>query len=62
MTRLGGRITPIRCDCANQNTISLGSENINAAKYASQLFQSIQPVRVHSRQEAIDAVVGESQR
>jgi len=39
-----------------QSTISLGNENINAAKYASQLFQSIQPVRVRSRQEAIDAV------
>ena len=32
--------------------IQLGSQQINVSSYASQLFQSIQPIRVHSREEA----------
>jgi ABC-2 type transport system permease protein len=36
--------------------ISFGNQRINIASYASRLYQSIQPIRVHSRQEAIDKV------
>ena len=36
--------------------IQLGSQQINISSYASQLFQSIQPIRVHSRDEAIAKV------
>jgi ABC-type transport system involved in cytochrome c biogenesis permease component len=36
--------------------ISLGSQQIDVASYASQLFQSVQPIRVHSRDEAIAKV------
>jgi ABC-type multidrug transport system permease subunit len=39
-----------------QNTISLGGENVDASRYASELFRSIQPVRVHSREAAIRKV------
>jgi ABC-type multidrug transport system permease subunit len=39
-----------------QNTISLGGETVNASRYASELFTSIQPVRVHSREAAIRKV------
>ena len=36
--------------------ISFGNQQINVGSYASQLFQSIQPIPVHSRQEAIGKV------
>ena len=36
--------------------ISFGSQQINISKYANQLFQSIDPVKVHSREEAIAKV------
>jgi ABC-2 type transport system permease protein len=36
--------------------ISFGSQQINISKYASQLFQSIQPIKVKSRAEAIAKV------
>jgi ABC-type multidrug transport system permease subunit len=36
--------------------INLGKQQINVAKYASELFQSIDPIRVHSRDEAIAKV------
>src|SRR5436190_24292227 len=32
MTRLGGRITPIRCDCANQHSITC-FEKLDVAAY-----------------------------
>jgi ABC-2 type transport system permease protein len=36
--------------------INFGSQQINVSSYASQLFKSIQPIRVHSRAEAIAKV------
>jgi hypothetical protein len=36
--------------------VSFGSQQINISKVASQLFQSIQPIKVHSRAEAIAKV------
>jgi ABC-2 type transport system permease protein len=39
-----------------QGKIHFGSQQINVSQYASQLFQSIQPIRVHSRAEAIAKV------
>src|SRR5205807_1985881 len=36
--------------------IQLGSQQINVSSYASELFKSIQPIRVHSREEAIAKV------
>jgi ABC-2 type transport system permease protein len=36
--------------------IAFGNQQINVSKYASQLFQAIQPIRVHSRDEAIAKV------
>jgi ABC-2 type transport system permease protein len=36
--------------------VSFGNQQINISKYASQLFQSIQPVKVRSRAEAIAKV------
>jgi ABC-2 type transport system permease protein len=36
--------------------IKFGSQQINISHYAGQLFQSIQPIKVHSRQEAIAKV------
>ncbi len=36
--------------------IRFGNQQINVSSYASQLFQSIQPIKVHSRQEAIAKV------
>jgi ABC-type transport system involved in cytochrome c biogenesis permease component len=36
--------------------IDLGSQQINVAGYASQLFQSIDPIKVHSREEAVAKV------
>ncbi|MDX6671776.1 MAG: type transport system permease protein [Solirubrobacteraceae bacterium] len=38
------------------NTFKLGGQEIDASKYADQLFQSVQPVRVRSRAEAIAKV------
>lgn len=36
--------------------IRFGSQEINVSQYASQLFRSIEPIKVHSRQEAIAKV------
>ena len=36
--------------------IQLGSQQINVSGYANQLFQSIQPIRVHSREAAVAKV------
>src|SRR2546421_7015106 len=36
--------------------IHFGSQQIDISKYAKQLFQSIQPIKVHSREEAITKV------
>jgi ABC-2 family transporter protein len=36
--------------------VSLGNQHINISRYASQLFESITPIRVSSRAEAIDKV------
>jgi ABC-2 type transport system permease protein len=36
--------------------IHLGSQQLNVSSYATELFQSIQPIRVHSREEAIAKV------
>jgi ABC-type multidrug transport system permease subunit len=38
------------------STFKLGSQEIDAAKYANELFKSVDPIEVHSRQEAIDKV------
>jgi ABC-2 type transport system permease protein len=38
------------------NSILLGKERIDVSKYSSQLFSAIQPVRVQTRQQALDAV------
>ena len=38
------------------NQISLGGEQIDASKYANQLFKAIEPVRVSSRADALDKV------
>jgi ABC-type multidrug transport system permease subunit len=38
------------------NTISLGSDKIDISKYSQQLFSSIQPIRVQTRQQALDRV------
>ncbi len=39
-----------------QGKISFGNQQINVSKYASQLFQSIQPIKVSSRDQAIAKV------
>ena len=39
-----------------QGKISFGSQQINVAQYASQLFESVQAIKVHSRAEAIAKV------
>ncbi len=39
-----------------QGTINFGDQKLNISSYAGQLFQSIQPIRVHSRDEAIAKV------
>jgi ABC-type multidrug transport system permease subunit len=36
--------------------ISFGNQQINVSQYASQLFQAIEPIKVHSREEAIAKV------
>ncbi len=38
--------------------IQFGNQQINISKYAGELFQSIQPIKVHSRAEAISKVRG----
>jgi len=39
-----------------RGTISLGSQKLDVAGYASDLFRSVQPIKTHSRAEAIAAV------
>ena len=39
-----------------QGKISFGNQQINVSSYANQLFQSIEPIKVHSRDEAIAKV------
>jgi ABC-type transport system involved in cytochrome c biogenesis permease component len=39
-----------------KGTINFGSQQINVSSYAQQLFQSVDPIRVHSRDEAIAKV------
>jgi ABC-type multidrug transport system permease subunit len=39
-----------------KGAIHFGSQQINVSSYSNQLFQSIQPIRVHSRDEAIAKV------
>jgi ABC-type multidrug transport system permease subunit len=41
---------------AGQGQLAFGNQQINISKYAGQLFQSIDPIRVSSRAEAIDKV------
>jgi hypothetical protein len=40
----------------NASTFRLGGQEIDAARYADQLFESVEPIPVNSRQEAIDKV------
>jgi ABC-2 type transport system permease protein len=39
-----------------KNTFSIGGEKLDASRYANQLFKSIDPIRVRSREEARDVV------
>jgi hypothetical protein len=39
-----------------QGRLKLGSQEINVSKYAGQLYQSIDPIKVHSEAEAVAAV------
>jgi ABC-2 type transport system permease protein len=39
-----------------QGKISLGNQQINVSKYANQLFQSVQPIKVSSRAQAVALV------
>jgi ABC-2 type transport system permease protein len=39
-----------------KNEVQIGGEAVDASKYADQIFQAIEPVRVHSREEAREAV------
>src|SRR5437016_3875752 len=39
-----------------KGTLSFGSQKINISDYAKQLFQSIQPIKVSSRDEAVAKV------
>ena len=41
---------------AGHGELSFGNQKINVSKYASQLYQSIDPIKVNSRAEAIDKV------
>jgi hypothetical protein len=41
---------------AGQNVIQLGSQRLDASKYAGELFKSIEPVRVKTREEAVEKV------
>ena len=38
------------------STFRLGGQEIDASKYANELFESVDPIEVHSRQEALDKV------
>jgi ABC-2 type transport system permease protein len=38
------------------STFRLGGQEIDAAKYANELFESVDPIEVHSRKEALDKV------
>src|SRR3954470_22489970 len=40
----------------SSSTFRLGGQDIDASKYADQLFQSVDPIRVKSRAEALDKV------
>jgi hypothetical protein len=40
----------------NASTFKLGGQEIDAARYANELFESVDPVEVHSRKEALDKV------
>jgi ABC-2 type transport system permease protein len=40
----------------NHGTISLGSQKIDVASYGAQLLRSVQPLKVHSRAEAVAVV------
>ncbi len=39
-----------------KNNFSIGGESVDASKYANRIFKSIEPLRVKTRQEAVDAV------
>jgi hypothetical protein len=41
---------------ASSSTFTLGGQEIDAARYANELFKSVEPINVDSRQEAIDKV------
>src|SRR4051794_32131874 len=41
---------------AGSSTFKLGGQEIDAAKYANELFKSVDPIKVNSRQEAVDKV------
>src|SRR5581483_1036356 len=41
---------------SSQRTFQLGTERIDVDKYANQLFQSIQPIRVHTVAQALAKV------
>jgi ABC-2 type transport system permease protein len=43
---------------AGRGRINFGSQQVNLASYVNQLFESIQPIRVHSRDEAVAKVRG----
>ena len=38
------------------STFKLGGQEIDAARYANELFESVDPIEVHSRKEALDKV------
>jgi ABC-2 type transport system permease protein len=40
----------------SHGTINLGSQKLNVGSYASELLRSVQPIKVHSQAEAVDAV------
>lgn len=41
---------------AGQGSFQIGDQSLNASSYASNLFQAVDPVKVSSRAEAVDAV------
>jgi hypothetical protein len=40
----------------SENDIELGNQRIDASRYATELFESVEPIRVDTREEAIDKV------
>ncbi len=40
----------------SKNNFSIGGERLDASKYANRIFKSIEPLRVKTRKEAVDAV------